>query len=44
MAVMRRFALGLVRASNVKGSVKSRRKQAGWSTNVLLEILRLQTR
>jgi predicted transposase YbfD/YdcC len=41
MAVMRRFALGLVRASNVKGSVKSRRKQAGWSTNILLEILRV---
>jgi predicted transposase YbfD/YdcC len=44
MAVVRRFALGLVRASKVEGSIKSRRKQAGWSTRVLLEILQLPPR
>ncbi len=31
MAILRRFALGLVRANKSKGSVKSRRKAAGWS-------------
>ena len=30
MAVVRRFALGLVRANKNKGSVKTRRKCAGW--------------
>jgi DDE_Tnp_1-associated len=29
MAVVRRFALGLVRANKAKGSVKTRRKSAG---------------
>ena len=42
MAVVRRFALGLVRANKAKGSVKSRRKTAGWNPNFLLEILQLK--
>ena len=41
MAVIRRFALNLVRANKSKGSVKSRRKAAGWSDAFLLEILQL---
>ena len=41
MAVVRRFALDLVRASKCKGSVKSRRKQAGWNPKVLLDILQI---
>ncbi|RAI36912.1 ISAs1 family transposase [Rhodoplanes roseus] len=39
MAVVRRFALGLVRANKHKGSVKTRRKSASWNPNFLLEIL-----
>jgi predicted transposase YbfD/YdcC len=39
MAVIRRFALGLVRANKHKGSVKTRRKSASWNPNFLLEIL-----
>ena len=42
MAVIRRFALGLVRANKVKGSVKTRRKRAGWDPAYLLEILKLR--
>jgi predicted transposase YbfD/YdcC len=42
MATLRRFALGLVRANKSKGSVKSRRKAAGWSPQFLLEILQLK--
>jgi predicted transposase YbfD/YdcC len=42
MAVVRRFALGLVRANKAKGSVKIRRKSAGWNPNFLLEILQLK--
>jgi predicted transposase YbfD/YdcC len=41
MAVVRRFALDLVRATKCKGSVKSRRKQAGWNPKVLMEILQI---
>lgn len=41
MAVVRRFALGLVRANKTKGSVKSRRKKAGWNPNFLLQILQI---
>src|ERR1700688_1862248 len=33
MAVVRRSALGLVRANKTKGSVKTRRKAAGWDPN-----------
>ena len=42
MAVIRRFALGLVRANKSKGSVKTRRKKAGWSPDFLLQILQLK--
>jgi predicted transposase YbfD/YdcC len=42
MAVVRRFALGLVRANKTKGSVKTRRKSAGWNPNFLLQILQLK--
>ena len=42
MAVVRRFALGLVRANKTKGSVKTKRKMAGWDTPFLLEILQLR--
>ena len=42
MAVVRRFALNLVRANKTKGSVKTRRKRAGWSPEFLLEILQLR--
>ena len=44
MATLRRFTLGLVRANTAKGSVKSRRKAAGWSPDFLLEILNLSRR
>lgn len=42
MAVIRRFALSLVRANKRKGSVKTRRKSASWDPNFLLEILQLK--
>ena len=42
MATLRRFALGLVRANKTKGSVKTRRKSAGWNPSFLLEILQLK--
>jgi hypothetical protein len=42
MAVVRRFALSLVRANKAKGSVKTRRKRAGWDPKFLLEILQLK--
>ena len=42
MAVVRRFALGLVRANKSKRSVKTRRKSASWNTNFLLEILQMK--
>lgn len=42
MAVVRRFALGLVRASKTKGSVKTRRKKAGWNPEFLSQILQLK--
>jgi len=41
MAVVRRFALGLVRANKAKGSVKTRRKTAGWDPSFLLQILQI---
>ena len=41
MAVVRRFALNLVRANKTKGSIKTRRKRAGWSPEFLMGILRL---
>ena len=42
MAVVRRFALGLVRANKSKHSVKRRRKSAGWSADYLLELLQIK--
>ena len=42
MAVVRRFALNLVRANKTKGSIKTRRKRAGWSPEFLLQILQLR--
>ena len=42
MAVVRRFALGLVRANKSKGSVKTKRKSAGWAPAFLLEILQIK--
>ncbi|HEX3205299.1 MAG TPA: ISAs1 family transposase, partial [Propionibacteriaceae bacterium] len=42
MAVVRRFALGLVRADKAKGSVKTKRKSASWSMDALTCILQLK--
>jgi predicted transposase YbfD/YdcC len=42
MAVVRRFALGLVRANKTKGSIKTRRKVAGWNPQFLLQTLQLK--
>jgi len=42
MAIVRRFALGFVRANKTKGSVKIKRKTAGWNPNYLLELLQLK--
>jgi len=39
MAVVRRFALDLVRADTRKASVKTKQKSAGWDHAYLLEIL-----
>jgi predicted transposase YbfD/YdcC len=44
MATIRRFSLNLVRANKRKGSVKIRRKTAGWNTEYLMEILSLPPR
>ena len=44
MAVVRRFALGLVRANKAKGSVKTRRKIASWDKGFLKEVLQLKSR
>jgi hypothetical protein len=42
MAIIRRFALGPGPANKSKGSVKTRRKSAGWNTDFLLEILQIK--
>jgi predicted transposase YbfD/YdcC len=42
MAIVRRFALGLVRANKTKGTVKTRRKSAGWNPDYLLQLLQLK--
>lgn len=44
MAVVRRFALDLVRKDKSKGSVKTRRKLAGWSPEFLLSVLQVKHR
>ncbi len=38
MAIVRRFALGLMRANKSSGSVKTRWKSESWNMNFLLEI------
>ena len=42
MAVVRRFALNLVRIDPQKGSVKTKRRSAGWDPAFLRDILGLQ--
>jgi hypothetical protein len=39
MAVARRFSLNLIRANKATGSIKTKRKAAGWDSAFLLEIL-----
>jgi len=39
MAIVRRCVFNLVRANKTRGSVKLRRKSAGWSPDFLLQIL-----
>ena len=41
MALVRRFALDLVRNNNAKGSVKIRRKRASWNLKFLLQVLQV---
>jgi len=41
MAVVRRFALDLVRTTKTKGSIKTRRKRAGWNTDFLRQVLQI---
>jgi predicted transposase YbfD/YdcC len=41
MATVRRFALGLVRANNSRGSVKTRRKTASWDPEFLIKLLQI---
>ena len=41
MAVVRRFALDLVRSTKTKGSIKTRRKRAGWNPEFLLQVLQI---
>ena len=41
MAVVRRFALDLLRNLKTKGSIKTRRKRAGWNTDFLLQVLQI---
>jgi predicted transposase YbfD/YdcC len=42
MAVVRRFALDLVRNHKAAGSIKTRRKRAGWNTDFLLQVLQIK--
>lgn len=44
MAIVRHFAINLVRAVSDKRSIKLRRKRAGWDTNYLATMLGPQTR
>jgi predicted transposase YbfD/YdcC len=41
MTVVRRFALDLVRNAKTNGSIKTRRKRAGWSLDFLLQVLQI---
>ena len=42
MAIVRRFALGLVRAHKSKRTVKTRRKAASWNSDYLLQLLQMK--
>lgn len=42
MAVVRRFALGLIRANKDAGSIKTRRKMASWDPEFLMKLLQLK--
>jgi predicted transposase YbfD/YdcC len=42
MAVIRRFALGLLQANKSKGSLKTRRKSASWNTEFLCKLLQIK--
>lgn len=42
MAVVRRFALDLVRSHKATGSIKTRRKRATWNTDFLLQVLQIR--
>ena len=42
MAIVRRFALDLVRANKTNGSIKVRRKSASWNPQFLLQILQIK--
>src|SRR5713226_2189241 len=42
MAAVRRFALDLVRNLKTTGSIKTRRKRAGWNTDFLLQVLQME--
>jgi hypothetical protein len=44
IAVVRRFALDLVRNHKSKRSVKTRRKLAGWSPDFLITVLQVDGR
>src|ERR1700732_112690 len=44
MAVVRHFALNLVRQANDKRAIKRRRKVASWNPQYLLEMLNLRSR
>jgi predicted transposase YbfD/YdcC len=41
MTLVRRFALDLVRNIKAAGSIKTRRKRAGWNTDFLLQVLQI---
>jgi hypothetical protein len=41
MAVVRRFALDLIRNHKATGSIKTRRKRAGWNTDFLPQVLQI---
>jgi predicted transposase YbfD/YdcC len=41
MTVVRRFAVDLVRNLKTNGSIKTRRKRAGWNTDFLLQVLQI---
>ena len=41
IAGIRRFALDLIRNHKSRGSIKTRRKRAGWSLDFLLQLLQI---